>query len=294
MDAAGAETPIPSLAALQDTGVVDVGSFEVGLDRIEISPPAPAPVAAPPVSPVMPQARPATSPPPSAPAASPLGGGLESRERDFFGFETELAEVVGGPREADTPMEVSFDIEEPAPSASGPQASFIVPEPALVRYRSPEPPPPIEEGPSAFAEAPVGLLDLPGVEEMSVEAADLPPLVQQPAFDEGQFMPDTTLETPEPRPAPAPPPPPAAPIRVPVAPAPSAMPPAPKAAPIHVPPPPAAKPVAVAPAFGTAGDLDPAVRKIIEEKVEKIVWEVVPEMAEVLIKEAIEKIRSGG
>jgi hypothetical protein len=32
-------------------------------------------------------------------------------------------------------------------------------------------------------------------------------------------------------------------------------------------------------------------RKIVEEKVEKIVWEVVPEMAEVLLREAIEKIK---
>jgi len=32
-------------------------------------------------------------------------------------------------------------------------------------------------------------------------------------------------------------------------------------------------------------------RKIIEEKVEKVVWEVVPELAEVMIREAIEKIK---
>ena len=35
------------------------------------------------------------------------------------------------------------------------------------------------------------------------------------------------------------------------------------------------------------------VMKIIEEKVEKIVWEVVPELAEILIRETIEKIKGG-
>jgi hypothetical protein len=40
-------------------------------------------------------------------------------------------------------------------------------------------------------------------------------------------------------------------------------------------------------------DLDAMVRAIVEEKVEKIAWEVIPELSEVLIKEAIEKIKSG-
>jgi hypothetical protein len=38
---------------------------------------------------------------------------------------------------------------------------------------------------------------------------------------------------------------------------------------------------------------DAAIRKIVEDKVEKIVWEVVPEMAEVLIREVIQKIKDG-
>ena len=35
------------------------------------------------------------------------------------------------------------------------------------------------------------------------------------------------------------------------------------------------------------------IRKIVEEKVEKVVWEVVPELAEIMIREAIEKIKGG-
>jgi CRISPR/Cas system-associated protein Csm6 len=34
------------------------------------------------------------------------------------------------------------------------------------------------------------------------------------------------------------------------------------------------------------------VRKIAEEKAEKVAWEVIPELAEVLIREAIAKIKS--
>jgi len=49
------------------------------------------------------------------------------------------------------------------------------------------------------------------------------------------------------------------------------------------------------PAARTAADItdEAAIRKILEEKVEKIVWEVVPEMAEVMIREAIQKIKDG-
>jgi hypothetical protein len=52
---------------------------------------------------------------------------------------------------------------------------------------------------------------------------------------------------------------------------------------------------AATPSKATAGDIpdDAAIRKIVEERVEKIAWEVVPEMAEVIIREVIQKIKDG-
>jgi hypothetical protein len=58
-------------------------------------------------------------------------------------------------------------------------------------------------------------------------------------------------------------------------------------------PAPALEPAAPAEAGGVGTVDDALVRKIIEEKVEKIAWEVVPEMAELFIKEALEKIKGG-
>jgi CheY-like chemotaxis protein len=71
--------------------------------------------------------------------------------------------------------------------------------------------------------------------------------------------------------------------------------PAPEPIPAMAPPEPAAAPEPVVADVGQAGEAvdDAAIRKIIEEKVEKIAWEVVPEMAEALIREALEKIKGG-
>jgi hypothetical protein len=75
---------------------------------------------------------------------------------------------------------------------------------------------------------------------------------------------------------------PEAPLNLPEEPAPEISP-----EPVQAPPP---QPVPQT-AVGTPGDDE--IRKIVEEKVEKIAWEVVPEMAEVIIREAIQKIKDG-
>ena len=40
--------------------------------------------------------------------------------------------------------------------------------------------------------------------------------------------------------------------------------------------------------------LESIIREVVEKRVEKIAWEVVPELSEILIKAAIEKIKGGG
>ncbi|MDF1534955.1 MAG: response regulator [bacterium] len=287
--AGGSAAGFPGFGPIEDTGVVDVGSFDVGLDRPESAPPVSVP--APPIPEAAPAAVTGTvQPPGQAPAPQetvpqepvpvvvepPSMTGVEEtlersrvedREKDFFGFRNGAVEEVSGVDiMSEAIEEVTFDMDDvPAagPGAS-PEASFVVPEPAFNEPRAageteaPSTPPAPAPGPPE----PVSI-----AAEPSFEPAPEPPSV--PAADL------RVMDSPEPAPAAGP--------TVPVMPEP---------APVPLPEPPLelAAPEA---AEGTGAVDDAMIRKIIEEKVERIAWEVVPEMAEVFIREALEKIKGG-
>lgn len=289
-------------------GVVDVGSFDVGLDRpAEIEPavqapqaveppPAPSPISVPePPTPDPPadltgtfEEAPAPEPGPSEPATpgpAPIvvepppmpdeigleKSQVENREKDFFGFETgAVEEVAGGDPLSEAVEEVTFDMDDTpviTPEAS-PEASFVVPEPA---------PEPIQEMDPVPAEyAPVA----PAPEPPAFVPEPVPPAPPVPSSVEGSPV----EGEPMPQPVAAPEPP-----HESVPPVLSSV----EGSPVE------GEPAAVlekpAPdAVQAAGSVDDAaIRRIIEEKVEKIAWEVVPEMAEALIREALEKIKGG-
>ena len=132
---------------IEDTGVVDVGSFDVGIGRPE-SQPAPS-QAADDVSPETPQVFevpeiPETAPQPElqAPAAVQAAdvqqqdmdekSRVENMEKDFFGFETGAVEEAAATDLFEEAVEeVTFEMEVPPdPQAPAPEeASFVVPEP---------------------------------------------------------------------------------------------------------------------------------------------------------------------
>jgi CheY-like chemotaxis protein len=257
---------VPGLSGLEDDGVVDVGSFEVGLERsVETTVQEPVPV--------QPEPVPAAVPEVTLPETmSEEKSKVEGREKDFFGFDVEDegsgADILDGAIE-----EVSFALEEPGPDAGSPQAvsketSFIVPEPALD-----EPVPGETIAPEAFQpEPPVSEMQpsepLTVPEPIAEAVSTEPEIIPDPIFDPGLVEPLPVIVPEADEPA----------VRAPVMAEADSL------------------PQAVdAPAPGLSADLimDDEVRRIIEEKVEKIAWEVVPEMAEVLIKEAIEKIKGG-
>ncbi|UCG38658.1 MAG: response regulator [bacterium] len=289
-------SPAPGFGPLEDAGVIDVGSFDVGLDRPEH---VPAPAPKPPQAVQGQQAKTTAAVQPTAPAPGDEmpsrqadmqppheRSRVEDREKDFFGFDTQGAvEAMEPGGLEDAVEEVTFDIEESLleGGAPSPEASFVVPEPAGDQ--------PLVTGETMTP-------------DMMAPVQTEPPEPEAPAaFDEPFFEMIPDVEPPAPpapkpeaaAPAPAGPPPFQPPAEEPPASAPELSPPPAVEQPGPTGPVPTAGVPAAQPGApgGAAGLDEAAVRRIIEEKVEKIAWEVVPEMAEALIREAIERIKGG-
>lgn len=276
----------PGFGPIEDTGVVDVSSFDVGLDRLEVQPaqqapqaveppPAPEPISVPeppmPDPPVefmdsidmalpeipavelappqedIPKPPPIVVEPPSMPGEDVAERSqVENREKDFFGFETGAVEEVAGNDPLSEAVEEVTFDMDETPAAG--LAPGASPEASFI---VPDP------APAAFQS--------PG-ETVSPESMAPPPAPEPAPPVVPEFTPDPI---PEPVPVPEPV----------LAPEPA--------------PEPVAEPVVPTPEPGAGVPDDAAIRKIIEEKIEKIAWEVVPEMAELLIKDALEKIKGG-
>jgi len=310
-----ADEGAPGLGSLEDQAVVDVGSFDVGLDRPEPAAPPPKPR---PETGTEPQHSGGDEPPPVPPQPSPMPepivppvelvtasetvippvvestgvtlgtSRIEGKEKDFFGFESEGFETAAAEDLlGDAVEEITFDVEKPAPDAgeTGLEASFVVPEPSVgippemgetvspetLAFEIPESvvPEPVAGFVPEVPEAPAAVvpkLSLPS-EPASPDEEVFQGAVPEP-FSPGSPEPpvaEPRTEVPEPEIIPAPEPP----LELEMG----------------------QKPLR-APADASALE-EAEVRKIIEEKVEKIVWEVVPELAEILIRETIEKIKGG-
>jgi CheY-like chemotaxis protein len=322
--------PAPGFGPIEDTGVVDVGSFDVGIGRPESSPPASQPLAAAPPEtfqiPEIVESEPISQaePPPAVPPVPVQVTEMEERsrvenmEKDFFGFKTGgVEEVPAADFLDDAVEEVTFEMEQPQAGSQvdSQEVSFVVPEPAedqaaitgetispdfMALYPSPasDPDPVVSPVPEAapvsepvfqpqdapledpgFAHDPIPVpVPAPPV-DITVQPEPEPPLELAvdltPELSE-EFLPEPftepVMELPvEVSPEPV--------TDIPVVPAPE---------------PSVPEPMAEAPSqVGGAVPDDAAIRKIVEDKVEKIVWEVVPEMAEVLIREVIQKIKDG-
>jgi len=257
-----AETSVPSLGPLEDAGVVDVGSFEVGLDReVESVPEVPIVGAE-----IKPEEEVVEFSP--VPQESPVNdiSHVEERERDFFGLDEsqETGPVIGSLDDAIE--EISFEVEEASQGAD--EASFIVPDPLENQQETtgetvspemfmsdiPAEAGQVEEIPDVHTEPDPASIEMsPTAEEIApvLEVQDIPSAaVPEAVPDEGEMP---VLEEPQPE--------------------------------------------ASVPVAGDQIQIDDdrimeLVRKIAEEKAEKVAWEVIPELAEVLIKEAIAKIKS--
>jgi CheY-like chemotaxis protein len=343
-------TERPSLGVLEGAGVVDVGSFEVGLDRTEglqvedlvtmepgqsLDPAEPA--------------GPEDYQPGDSPSMAEERSKVEERERDFFGFETAGTDKEDVGLVTEAIEEITFDLEEQTasdqiPGIPGEDVSFVIPEPDTTAGKqtgdtaSPEifapdtademdngiiaevpdasviteppvvseppvVPEPMEVQPDVLPPDTLPLETLSPEPEMSDEieeveftlAEEIPsPLDTEPQVNEEPYVSlDLEPQVPEERPAPF------------AVQTPSevdtpgsveselgldASPVDPPQEPLSVEMP--DEEIADIPQIKDA-DLDAMVRAIVEEKVEKIAWEVIPELSEVLIKEAIEKIKSG-
>ena len=257
-----AETSVPSLGPLEDAGVVDVGSFEVGLDReVESVPEVPIVGAE-----IKPEEEVVEFSP--VPQESPVNdiSHVEERERDFFGLDEsqETGPDIGSLDDAIE--EISFEVEEASQGAD--EASFIVPDPLENQQETtgetvspemfmsdiPAEAGQVEEIPDVHTEPDPASIEMsPTAEEIApvLEVQDIPSAaVPEAVPDEGEMP---VLEEPQPE--------------------------------------------ASVPVAGDQIQIDDdrimeLVRKIAEEKAEKVAWEVIPELAEVLIKEAIAKIKS--
>lgn len=300
---ADSDEVIPDMGQMEDSGVVDVGSFEVGLDRPDVAAgpvvrqsdtlqgqPA-QPEAAPPVPTVDP------APPPASPPADPAGEmSLEGREKDFFGFETDLDEAASAAYfMEDAVEEVSFDMEAaPAAPPADQEASFVapVPPPAQATGDTISPAQMAPDEPVAVPPAPPQPAAAPEISPVAPPQPEPEPMIPVPEqmFDPVPGPAETVDILPEPDPQPVAPQPAATAVEPP--PAPEPTPPAPEPAPVAPEPAPAAPDAAAA--LGVVQGVDEATRRIIEEKVEKIAWEVVPEVAEVMIREVLDKIKGEG
>lgn len=266
-DSERADSSHPAIGPLEEKEVVDFGTFEVGLDRGSgVEQPAVAPSEAPPA------------------AADDVRSKVEEKEKDFFGFDT----VEEGILSADAMMEeaieeITFEVEAPSeqpfPETPGVQEpATVVPEPLQEK--------PVSTGdtmpPEAFAPSPPGTTterpapavgaeepsfappgtppeELPVVEIKPTEPAQAPSQLEGVDLESPLDFPPEVEEraTPEPK--------------------------------VDVKGPPAGTDLPDIPVDDQ--QLEGLVKKAVQERVEKIVWEVVPELSEVLIKEAIEKIR---
>jgi len=347
----------PGFGPIEGDGVVDVGSFDVGLDRPEPplpvvepeTPPTPEQVDVPEAIVEVPVPQPLETVSPVEPAPTELSqdeherSRVENLERDFFGFETgAVEEMSGSDFLEDAVEEVIFDMEEPqAPvQVEAEEVSFVVPEPAVEDpvvtgetmspdFMSPDPPS-MPETPSApvFQPLPTDLPEpaaphIPEPVEQVPESVIPEPVVPEPIVPEPmtevveQQAPEVLQEfavSPEQVPISEPQefytdePVSEPPLELPVdlsSEIPDEFIPEPVSEPVSEPvtEAPALPPVEIAsepvveeqPDISeppVAGELDnETLMKIIEEKVEKVAWEVIPEMAEVLIREAIEKIK---
>ena len=257
-----AETSVPSLGPLEDAGVVDVGSFEVGLDR-EVESVPEVPIAG---GEIKPEEEVVEFSP--VPQESPVDdiSHISERERDFFGLDEsrDTGSDIGSPDDAIE--EISFEVEEGSQGAD--EVSFVVPDlledqqettgetvsPEVFMSDIPAEADQVEETPAVHTEsAPASVEMSPTAEEIApvLEVQDISSTAASAAIpDEGE-----------------------------------------------IPVPEVPQPEASSPAAGDQIQIDDdriknLVRKIAEEKAEKVAWEVIPELAEVLIKEAIAKIKS--
>ncbi len=251
----GSDAGVPGFGPIEGTGVVDVGSFDVGLDRPEM-PLAPEPVPPPPQIPVPPGPEPpqpepvVVQPPAMSDVDAAEKSRVEGKEKDFFGFETDaVQEVAGADILSEAIEEVTFDMDDTPAASPGasPEASFVVPEPAGDQPQA------AGETVAPDVMAPTPAPELASIPEPALEVEEL------------SFQPAVVA-----------------------APAPPAAPPVPEVQVAE--PAPAQEPAAPALAGGAGAADEAMVRKIIEEKVEKIAWEVVPEMADLFIREALVKI----
>ncbi|TNF45983.1 response regulator [bacterium] len=338
-------TDPPSLGALEGAGVVDVGSFEVGLDRTEGLQVEDLVTMEPDIS-----FDPTEPPVPDgfqngdSTATTEERSKVEERERDFFGFETDGAEKEDPGQITDAIEEITFDLEkqaasDPVPGIPGEDVSFVIPDPdpgigqppgdtVSPELFAPEPAPEtddevIAEAPEELAVTEPPVVDiLPEVSEPMEEQPDpQPTVISSPEFDlpddveeveftlaeeitapleidpqlddELSVSPEMEPQIPGEQPAPftvqAPP----------EVDQEGSVDPEPLPDPSPVEPP--QGPASLESPDGEVGhipqmkdsELEAMVRAIVVEKVEKIAWEVIPELSEVLIKEAIEKIKSG-
>jgi len=333
----------PGFGPIETAGVVDVGSFDVGIGRPESKPAPPHPPGSTPVEAGIPGTGQDEATPVQPPSVAPPAPGqtldaeersrVENMEKDFFGFETgAVEEVPGADILEDAVEEVTFEMEplqQAASEVDAQEVSFVVPEPAGDQpavtgetispdFLAPEPPP--ASGPELVQPVPSpvegpqanGAVEFGGGAPEQVPSPVSPPVgaledreVSPPAIDPGDDKREGEME--------------------------DAVAPAMKSAmdledhtleepplelsvdlsselPEEYSPGPAAEPGRDASGEAARTQADPfsapsrtasgvpddaAIRKLIEEKVEKIAWEVVPEMAEIIIREAIEKIKNG-
>ena len=337
----------PAFGPIEGTGVVDVGSFDVGIGRPESQPPPPEASMETPEPMEVPEVPPGPEPAQDMDEKSRV----ENMEKDFFGFETGAVEEVPGTDILEEAVEeVTFEMEQPqvTEEVDAQEVSFVVPEPATDQaiatgetispdLMAPEPtvepaPPAVEtippvpepavfpgdeadaveavaaqepESQPAPVEVPVpDSIDIPGFAPETVpepappitEVSDAAPAAVEPMEMELQPEPEPPLELPvdltqdlpgefSPDAVPTP----VSDEAVSQPDEPSAGMPA-EDVPADLVPEPLTEP---APEPGGGIPDDEAIRKMVEEKVEKIAWEVVPEMAEVIIREAIQKIKDG-
>ncbi len=303
------DVPTPGFGPIEGAGVVDVGSFDVGIGRPESPLPIPEPPAAAPPEAV--QLPGAGEDVPVAPVADqipdlPEKSRVENMEKDFFGFETGAVEEVPATDFLDDAIEeVTFEMEQPkaAPEVDAQEVSFVIPEPAGDQavvtgetispdFMAPEPPPVPEPEPEpVFAPAPVP-------EPMPVPPAPIPEPFQESPQEAPTEAPAEIAVQPTPEP----------PLELPVdltpelpegfSPEPIVEPVVEASVPLSPEPVmdvPVVPEQAVVASSQNSGDFpdDAAIRKLVEERVDKIAWEVVPEMAEVIIREVIQKIKDG-
>jgi CheY-like chemotaxis protein len=332
----------PGFGPIETAGVVDVGSFDVGIGRPESKPAPPHPPGLMPTEAGIPGAGRDEASPVQPPSAAPPAPGqtldaeersrVENMEKDFFGFETgAVEEVPGADILEDAVEEVTFEMEplqQAAPEVDAQEVSFVVPEPAGDQpavtgetvspdFLAPEPRPAsapelVQPAPSPVEGSQANdVIEFAGGAPDQVPSPASPPVealkdreaspaidlgddrreekmgdVAAPTLKSAMDLEDHTMEEPplelsvdlsselpeEYSPGPADEP---------------GMDASGEAARTQ------ADPVS-APTHAVPGvPDDAAIRKLIEEKVEKIAWEVVPEMAEVIIREAIQKIKNG-